>query len=164
MSAKTHAILSELHRMLSTYTPADLMEASSSQAVTRGMRNALRALANDGDSVRSSAPHSRTGSVRSSRTSSVSTPQTSEQNGSLGVLGLVQRSPSLDSPKKMADFGRAFGLRIPYTPKDSRDRVGRRLASAIEKLPETRKNEVLKGLRHSISDQTAGWIDVIRKS
>jgi hypothetical protein len=164
--AKTriHGILGDLHKLLSVYSASDFLEASHYVALSQRMKEVLRALAQEAGSGGHVAPPQASngstatqGRVRSLRPDSLS-------NVRGDVLAAVRQSPYSQSNRAMVTFARSLGLKLQANPKDSRDRVARRLASLLERMPQDKKDEAITGLLSGRSTQTQGWIDVIKST
>lgn len=167
MSTKTHAILSELHKLLSTYSVQDFREARNYSGLSRAMKAALDALCRE--AAPRGGPNDRsTEKFRSGHTVLKSTP-----GGRFGLehftnrddlLMAIRQSVYFENLRLLSDLVRNFGLRIQSRPKESKDKFARRLAGAILDLPESKKTQVISQLKSGAKSQTEGWIDVIRNS
>jgi hypothetical protein len=161
---RIHGILGDLHRLLSQYSASDFIEASSYSGISRRMRDVLRFLAHEADSDGSVAP------LRASHGEErvrfvgqhMRTARVNNEQGR--TLSAVLRSPHIRSNRDMVMFARSIGLKLQANPKDSRERVARRLAALLERLPEEKKEEAIANLLLGRSTQTQGWIDVIKSS
>jgi hypothetical protein len=164
MSPNTHAILSELHKLLSTYTAKDFRDARDYSGLSRSMRAALDAL------CREAIPKNESAGPRQHRIDSQPSNLRRSVGGASGldiksdILSVIRHSPYYDSVHGLLNFARVAGVRLESHPKESRDRVARRLAASILLLPAAKKDEVISILRSRMKSQTEGWIDVIRKT
>lgn len=160
---RVHGILGELHRLLSVYSATDFLDASHYSGISRRMRDVLRALsqeaASEGHAALRQAPN---GSAAQRQVRSLRLGPQGEATGD--VLTAVRQSPHSQSNRAMVMFARSLGLKLQANPKDSRDRVARRLASLLERMPADKKDEAISGLLSGRSTQTQGWIDVIKSS
>lgn len=159
-----HAILSDLHRLLSSYRNSDFVEASRYSSVSKGMREVLRALAQEASSGQQEPlPRNSNDRVAASiRNRSAHGPRASS-NGDR-ILDAVRRSPHFGNNRAMVMFARSIGLKLQANPKDSRERVARRFAALITKLTQEKREEVISSLLSGRSTQTQGWIDVIKSA
>lgn len=164
MSPNTHAILSELHKLLSTYSAKDFQDAKNYSGLSRPMRAALDALCREAvPKNRSDEPQPQHFNYRPSvlrRSSAVASGLDNKDE----ILSTVRHSAHYDSIRSLLEFGRRVGIKVPSRPKDSKDRIARRLAAAISLLPEPKRAEALSELKSNTKSQTEGWIDVIRKT
>ena len=148
--------------MLGRYRKADFLEASRTPGVNVHIRAALRALAKELDS--SSAPSLTPPSNESPRrTSRKSASEDWRREGS-SVLALVTRSPYFDSNQALIELADDLGFKLNAKPKDSRERLARRLAAYIESLPSETRDRVLSDLLARRNSQTHGWVNVIKST
>lgn len=150
--SNVHAILGELHRLLSTYKSADFIEASNYGGNPRAMKAALRALASEAEP---SADTSRRRIVAWKRVTKV--PDDKSQ-----VRNLILRSKIFESYRSIVTYAERLGLSLRARPKESRERLANRLASLIETLPDHQKSKVIDELFAGRNSQTQGWIEVIK--
>lgn len=155
--SNTHAILADLHKLLSSYSTGDFLDASNYGDLPSAMREALRALAHEADSSATN------GSQRKRRT-----PNAPSKLGHQRVqpvpnylVELIRRSPYFNSAAAMVAYAKSVGLKLNLRPKESRERLAKRLAVLISELPEAERDDVLTELSGKNS-QTQGWIDVIK--
>ena len=159
-----HGILSDLHKLLASYRAPDFVAASEHPGVSPRLREALQALAREADSEQ------RTDPTRSPNRERVLRPRNSHAElghpkaGGGNVLEAVRQSPHYESSRGLVMYARSMGLRLEANPKDSRERLARRLAALIEKMPAEKKDEAVANLLLGRSTQTQGWIDVIKSS
>jgi hypothetical protein len=164
-NSKVHAILGELYRLLSQYTPAEFTTAANYTGLSDGMRAALLALAREaGQSNRESpsdaarAGHSRQ-TLGRNREPSVGHSVTRD-----GIFDMIRKSPRFSSFRAILEFAKELGLSVQARPKDGKDRLARRLAEAIESTSEPRRSQVLAALDRERESQTQGWIGVIKNN
>jgi hypothetical protein len=158
-ASRIHAILSELHRLLGDYRATDFISASEYAGASPNLRDALQALA------RECGPQPREeGKERPSRnTAGRKRTVDQQQDAERTILNALHHSTRLRSAHSIADYAKDLGLRIAVRPKDSRDRLGRRLAQAILAQPEPRRSEIVASLARG-DDQIQGWINVIKSA
>jgi len=157
MSAKTHAILSELHRLLSAYSSRDLLDASSHRTLTPGMKRALRSLAAEvGDERTRESSRTRKGNGRPSEEQHY--PRLPDHL----LLDALRHSSISSSKQSLVDFARIHGLKLAFGPKESKERVVRKLMRAITGASEEARERIVADLRNSESSQTRGWIEVLK--
>jgi hypothetical protein len=151
-----HALLAELHKLLSTYRAVDFLDASNYAGTPRHLREALRALAQE-------APRG----VNGTQNEKARPERKKGGNGrreSPNLLALIRRSPYFKSTSSMIKFAEGIGLKLPVRAKESRDRVARRLISLIDELPDAKKDQVVDDLLGRKNNQTQGWIEVISRN
>lgn len=162
----THAILSDVYRILSTYSASDLNSASGYDCVAPSVAEALRALAREAERASGGPSRQETGHRSRARGPhdggrSTEIPELLHKSH---IADLIRRSVRFDSTGSILAYARDIGLRIEMRPKDSKERVARRLAEAIDKAPEPRRGQILGGLLRGADSQTQGWIDVIKST
>lgn len=162
-NSSVHAILSDVHKLLSQYTPNDLVAASRYSGVSEAVRSALVSLA------REAAPSRGRGSsgLRRVRGSD----QAVDSNGEPSARWLVNKSHLVDSiltsPRfassgAIRDYAAESGFKIRANPKDGRQRLARRLADAVWAASDDEKATFLSSLDLERESQTKGWIGVIK--
>lgn len=154
-----HAILADLHRLLSTYRSVDFLDASSYAGIPRPMREALRSLAKEAP-VTVDGNSRIAGATTRSRSDRKKLPKSRDKSPNL--LSLIRRSPYFKSTSSMISYAENMGLKLLVRPKESRERVARRLASLIDALPEYKRSQSIDELLSGKNDQTQGWIEVIK--
>lgn len=159
----THALLGEIHTILGRYRKEDFLEASRYRAVTKPVKLALHALARELNGA-GSAPANELSTGRSPRKPSRRDLPQDWSRESSSVLGLLKRSPYFDSSQSLVDFAKNLGFKLQAKPKDSRDRLARRLAAYIESLHDEARDRILSDLLASRNSQTHGWVNVIKSS
>lgn len=158
-NSKVHAILGELHRLLSLYSAEDFIEAGRYSGTPRKLSEVLLALSREVDSARAGGQAKR-GPFETRERVRIS--PRGREDGT--VLYLLHQSPYFESIHSMATFAKNIGLRLQTNSKESRERVARRLASLIEKLPQPAKDRIIADLRAGEGNQTQGWVDVIKSA
>jgi hypothetical protein len=170
MDPKLHAILGQLHNLLSIAQPDDLERASRLRNISPFMREALRALAKERN--RESRKDGRADELsRRTETQGAATPKagpggrfpeagrTEDQ-----VQALILDSPRFSKKADVVNFAGAMGLTVGFTRKDSWRRAVRKLAIAIAMAPDDVRKKSMEAILASRDDQTEGWVNVIRKS
>jgi hypothetical protein len=155
----THALLGEIHSILGRYQMRDFLDASNYRAVTHNIRVALRSLAKELDS----AQRTSSGDIHSAKTSTRDNNQDWRETSS-NVLAVLKQSPFFESNSALIEFAKELGFRLQAKPKESRERLSRRLAAYIETLPELQRERVFSDLLASRNSQTHGWVNVIKGS
>lgn len=164
MAPNTHAILSELHRLLSTYSLRDFEETKKYPGLSRPMRDILEALCREAapkgriNEQPRETPSSSVGSIRPSVIGAL-TSSDPEQ-----LLTAIRRSAYYDNIRALAMFARMAGLKVQPRAKESKDKLARRLARAIVTLPSSVRDQVISKLAAGTKSQTEGWIEVIRNT
>ncbi len=157
MRSSTHAILSELHRLLSSYDRDDFLRASDYTGLGSPLRQALLALASE------PSTHVEQTRTKASKHAPISTelklPSQKERQTLADSILKSEFGASIASLRK---FATEHGLKLEPRIKESKERVARRLAGALEILPEARRNQILSELFGTVSKQTQGWINVIK--
>jgi hypothetical protein len=160
---KSHGILSELHRLLGIYQREDFLAASTYPGLGRPLREALICLASESqdDSTRPSPPRRTQVSKREPGPSaSVDIARLTKD----ALVDLILRSEHGDSFASLVRFAGHYGLDLQGRPKDGRERVAKRLASIIMSLPDSERIQASSALLGKVSNQTQGWIDVIKRN
>lgn len=153
----THAILADLHKLLSSYSTGDFLDASNYGGLPRAMREALRALAHEAESTTTN------GSQRKNRTpvAPSSARRQKVQPAPNFIVELIRRSPYFSSAATMVAYAKSVGLKLNLRPKESRERLAKRLAALISELPKAERDRAITELSGK-PNQTQGWIDVIK--
>jgi hypothetical protein len=157
-NSKVHAILGDLHKLLSLYRSEDFVDAGRYTGIPRPLKDVLFALAREAESAKRSDA-SRTPSEARSGPSVKTSAGTSGQ-----LFDLLRQSRYFESNNSMLGYARAIGLRLQANPKDSRERVAKRLAALVEKMPPPARDKAIADLRAGQSNQTQGWVDVIKSA
>lgn len=161
--SKLHAILSDLHRLLSTYQSEDFLDASRYPGLPSSLKDALVSLAtearieNGQSTTRKETSTTRRNTVGAKTTTPIN-------NNGIAVAELILRSEYGTSIASMVNFARSYGLKLETRAKESRERTARRLAGLIQDLPDTRRRQVSTALMERTDSQTQGWINVIKGS
>lgn len=158
--SSVHAILGELHRLLATYSAADFLEASRYVGSSAVLRLALRTLAREAEpgTSESSRQRPRLGAAAGkSRRRVLAAVGQREQ-----LLNVIRHSAFFGSTRSLLAYVKNLGLRLPSSPKESRERLARKLVRLIEELPEPKRSDVISDLLRGRNSQTQGWIDVIK--
>jgi hypothetical protein len=164
MSPNIHAILSELHKLLSTYSAKDFRDARNYSGLSRPMRAALDAL------CRESLPKNKLEDQRHDRLDSNSVAVRRVTAGPLAfetkedLFAAIQHSAFYGRINLLANYAREVGVKVQPRPKESKDKFARRLAAALLLLPEVRRAKAIADLKSVMKSQTEGWIDVIRSN
>ncbi len=159
-NSNVHAILSDVHRLLSQYTPADFVAASRYAGVSDTIRSVLLALANEtAPSRQRSVNELRRAEGLKQHPGDKRQPPTKDS-----VLDAILKSPRFANSRAIVEYASTYGLNIQAKPKDGKERVARRLAAAIESASEQARAEMLAGIGREKGNQTQGWIDVIKSA
>jgi hypothetical protein len=78
------------------------------------------------------------------------------------LVDLILRSEHGESFASLVRFAGLYGIELQGRPKDGRERVAKRLAGIIMNLPDSERVQISSDLLGKVSDQTQGWIDVIK--
>jgi hypothetical protein len=147
-----------MHGILNAYSQSDLAEAAQYPGLSKAIGSALRALASESSRVTLSS----TAATRSpSRVPSPSQATTANEDE---ILIALRSSPYFESTIAIVEFARSAGLRIQRAPKESKERLAKKVVRAMSLLPENRRSQILRELSLTRSAQTQGWIDVIKTS
>jgi len=157
--SKVHAILSDLHRLLSAYEREDFVRASRYPGLSRPLKDALTALASEAPGAPASSPTPRRGGGESRETSKMNS-NISENISALGDS--ILKSSYGASVGSLRSFISSRGLKLDIRPKESKERIARRLSHLLTTLPESRRNQIFADLLGEVSSQTQGWINVIK--
>jgi hypothetical protein len=80
------------------------------------------------------------------------------------ILASLRSSPYFVSTNEIVEFAKSLGIKIQRAPKESKDRLARKVVRAIALMPDGRQSQIVRELSASRSGQTQGWIDVIKTS
>jgi hypothetical protein len=121
------------------------------------MREALRALSHEAESTETN------GSKRQVNATTASSRKNRQelQHVPIYLLEMIERSPNLKSPAAIVTYAKSIGVKLNPRPKEGRERLARRLATLISKLPKAEKEKIVSSLSGE-NNQTQGWIDVIK--
>jgi len=152
-----------VHRLLGDYIAAEFIEASEYKGTTPHLREALRALAREADRPRSNTPKQSLDTRPSQPNSVADGASRNDQDQHIGqITDSIRRSQRFGSNRSMLQFANEVGLRVVARPKESRERLAKRVAEAISLVPEPRRSQMLAQLTGNGDRQTQGWIDVIK--
>lgn len=141
--------LSEIYRLLGE-ADAESVRQALEQPLSPEVRRIVEAV---------EAAHNASSTPRS--VSSV--PHDPAQQGDDSPLAFL-RAVSI-SPAELASGARRAGLRVSARPKDGRDRLVKRIELEFSRLTAGEQARALAALRrHFGVDETAGWMNVIRRS
>lgn len=164
-NSNIHAILSDVHRLLSQYAPDDFIAASRYPGVSDTIRSILVALAQEAGPSRHesisklSRKNNSQENLDSKRRRNVHQPPSRN-----GIFDAILKSPRFATPRAILEYASAHGLIVRTKPKDGKERLARRLAAAIESAPESVRADIFAELNREKGSQTQGWIDVIKSS
>jgi hypothetical protein len=80
----------------------------------------------------------------------------------IDIVNMIHRSQRFDNNWSILQFAKEAGLRVLARPKESRERLAKRVAEAIFLTPEPRRSQIVAQLAGDGDSQTQGWIDVIK--
>jgi hypothetical protein len=162
-NSNVHAILSDLHRLLSQYTRDDFTAASRYSGVSKTVRAVLLSLA------REAAPPAGQDSTQARRREILQRGNSFERRSpsrqaatTNEIADSILRSPRFHTSRAIVEYALAHGLTIQANPKDGRERLARRLAAAAESASDKQKSDLLAQLDLGGESQTQGWIGVIK--
>ncbi len=163
-SSNVHAILSELYKLLSDYTADDFAQACAYRGTSPSVKDALSALAREAD--RNSPPVTKA-KTESSRPQSEIPPITPRDSDRLGLVNemasmIRRQTDRFSSTSSILQFAKEFGLAVQSRPKESRERLARRVAEAVLLMKEPKRSQIVAKLAGNGDSQTQGWIDVIK--
>lgn len=158
-----HAILSDIHRLLSSYDREEFLRASRYPGLGKPIKNALLALASESPAGTLSSRNTVETKLSEKRLSQ-SDPKLASHDERLALTASILKSEAGESINSLRAFATKQGIKLQFRPKESKDRLARRVAGALIDLPETKRNQALAGLLGKVSTQTQGWIDVIKGS
>jgi hypothetical protein len=159
-SPKVHAILSEVYRLLGNYTATEFAEASRYSNIAQPVRDALRALSREASS---DAPSGRTehGQPRPDPAATRTRPS-GDASSIHEVANAIHQAQRFSSTQAILQFAKEAALSVPPRPKESRERLARRVAEAIFLTREPRRSQIIARLSGEGDSQTQGWIDAIK--
>jgi hypothetical protein len=159
-SPRVHAILGDVYRLLGNYTAAEFAEAGKYGNIARPVRDALRALSRKASTDATSGSAERR---ESHAISAASRPRLSGDASSVrDVATAIRQTPRFTSTQVILQFAKETGLSVSPRPKESRERLARRVAEAIFLAREPRRSQIISRLAGEGDSQTQGWIDVIK--
>lgn len=164
-NSNVHAILSDVHRLLSQYAPDDFVAASRYSGVSDTIRSVLLALASEtGPSRQQSVNELRRREDLKQHPDDKRQPSLRQPPTKDRILDAILKSPRFANSRAIVDYASVYGFNIQAKPKDGKERVARRLAAAIESAPDHVRADMLVGLEREKGNQTQGWIDVIKSA
>lgn len=162
-NSNVHAILSDVHRILSQYTPDDLVAASRYLGVSEAVRSALLSLAREAappGGRRASKPRRTRGSNQAVDIEGQPLVRRLATKGE--IVDLILASPRFTTSGAIRDYVSESGFKIRANPKDGRQRLARRLADAVWEASDAEKAKFISSLDLQRESQTEGWIGVIK--
>jgi len=156
MTSSFNALLSDIYRILSLYDADDFVEASRSRRVDPLLKDVLRALAR---SARIGG-----GSKERVQRNVQSLYRSESDNGDIhsDLLEVITKVISDASADKVIEIFGRNGALIEKRPKESKDRLAKRLVSVANLIGSSRRRKLLGDLADASGSQTAGWINVLR--
>jgi len=156
-----HKILSQVHHLLSIATEEELRRVANSPSIPQNLRTALDALAAE----RASSPR-RANTTRQATGGGAPTEfDARKPKGAADGLAreLTKAFERLDK-NQIQGACRSVGVSVPFKAKDARERVIRRAANLMSRMPNDERDRMVSALRLKAADaQTEGWVGVIRK-
>lgn len=162
-NSSIHAILSDVHRLLSQYSPDDFEAASRYSGVSDSIRSALLALAGKPGLSSQQTPHefSRREGLQQNLPGRRRVPVRQALTRDR-ILEAILKSPLFSDSRAILNYASAHGFAVRAKPKDGKERLARRLAAAMESVPDAMQADMLSDLGWDKGSQTQGWIDVIK--
>jgi len=158
-----HAILSDLHRLLSTYRSEDFLEASKYPGLGRPLKDTLLSLASEAREEAKQSANQKKRTVVDQKSGDLGN-TTALDSDKASLAELILRSHYGAAVSSMVSFANSYGLKLQTRPKESRERVAKRLATLMTNLPDGKKGQAAAELIAKASSQTQGWINVIKSS
>lgn len=156
------ASVSQRAKKCSSGGAAEFAEASKYGHIARPVREALRALSREASTDalpgRAEPREPRRGSV---------TTQTGPSGDASSIYKLasaIRQVPRFSGTQAILEFAKEAGLGLAPRPKESRERLARRVAEAIFLTKEPRRSQIISRLAGEGNSQTQGWIDVIKNA
>lgn len=159
--ANRHTLLSELHRLLGSYTREDFLDASRYKGVGIGMRDILLVLANEAHSEASQGSESE--HERAMRVSHTPRDPVSADSAE-AIAVLILGSEYGVSTARLTQLASILKLPLERRTKDSRVRFANRIARALQALPNSAREAAIERIRRARPNQTRGWLNVIKSS
>lgn len=170
MDSKIHALLSQIHDILSSHDPQDFLQASRSPGISSHIKNALLSLERErkhdgedrcddvdsGEIVRNTQDFPANSEVAHSTKANPSNFDC--------IVDLIMGCPRLRTKKDLRKFSKSLGVTIPIRDKDERVRVARKLAKVIAAGHPDFQKMAVRLLERAHDPQTQGWVDVIRNT
>lgn len=158
MSLRVHSILSDVYRLLGSYTAAELDQASNYQGIAPNIRNALHALSREASAERPKQQRDLEGPPPNRGSSR----PVAEKNSLSEIATAIREAKQFSSTRSIIQFANEAGLTVEARPKESRERLARRVAEAILSLREPKRSQVIARISREGDSQTQGWIDAIK--
>jgi len=161
-NSNVHAILSDVHRLLSQYAPDDFVAASRYCGVSDTIRSVLLALASETGPSRQQSVNELRRRKDQEYLDDKRRPPLRQSPTRDRILEAILKSPRFANSRAILAYASMHGLNIHAKPKDGKVRLARRLAAAIESASEQVRADMLVKLEGEKGNQTQGWIDVIK--
>lgn len=155
MSSTFNALLSDIYRLLSLYDEDDFVSAAQSYRVDPLIRDVLRTFAK-------SAHDARSAGKRSKIREAVEHLRQPDSQEAPDINGIIFRALGAGSLEKVLEVFARSGITFAKRPKESKERLAKRLSTILGALPPSRRRKVLDDLAEIAGGQTAGWISVLR--
>jgi hypothetical protein len=157
---------------LSSYSAKDFSDASRYSGVSASMRDALHGLAREAGS---GGPGSSTRETGLAAAGADQTRHRKAKNGALAHDGdaaksaeefftMLRHSAHFENKRSILAFSNEIGLDIQSRPKESKEKLARRVSRALDALPLVVRKKATELLRAKAKSQTEGWIDVIQNA
>lgn len=143
-------VVAELYRFLATFDAKAIAAATKLPNISDNLRDALMAL-----HAESNAPRQRK-NVRSPQSDTTEQPQATDP---VQILTDKTKFPGKSELEELAGL---LGVKLDAGPKDSRERVARKLAKTIVQ-DERKLKEFSKLVPAASETQTSGYVDIIRR-
>jgi hypothetical protein len=170
MDTKLHAILGQLHSLLSSADAEDFTRASTARHMSPFLRAALRSLAKerrhgrDGKRLLRDIRSART-QESGSRVADLTKDRPLKGNGKESqFLALLKGCSHLSDKEALRRFVESIQLGVKVSAKDGLPRAMSKVARAIAVAPEETRQKTMDALAAGPDSQTQGWVNVIRKS
>lgn len=155
MTSTFNALLSDVYRLLSLYNEEDFIAASRSHRVDPLIKDVMRALARP---ARETSRASRRPEERAANGYG----HASVENQMQDLAALMMKALADSTSDKIIDIFSRNNILVEKRPKESKERLTRRLASIVSELAPSRRRKLLEDLADASGGQTAGWISVLR--
>jgi hypothetical protein len=148
-------VVAELYRLLATFQSSAIADAARLPGISDNLRAALSALHRE--------------AVARGGTSNAND-KASERNAakpgpgarSLEPLELLLDPKRFPTKQDLVEFCRLLGVGVDIDAKSSRERIARRIARFVDEDQQARER-MYDLAKRSTSDQTSGWIKLIRR-
>ncbi len=161
-TSNVHAILSDLHRLLSVYSATDLAQASEYRGISPRVRTALRALTDESGVDSGGLAPRQSGREKPEWAVSGAPPSGSSDLATEIVSAIRNQAGRFSSTSSILQFAKDAGLSVQARNKESRERLSRRVAEAILQVKEPRRSQIVSLIAGVSDSQTQGWINVIK--